>query len=222
MVFGTAHSSRFGEAWAGVTALVAHDGCAHEPHATGLLSPGALIRDLADAAHCLCLLHGRHPGVIDMASARSSAPAVAAEWLDASVAAFADERQNLVRLVAAVGPLPSTPGQAETEAAIAGQRHALDMLAGSDRAGCAIGAALALVLDWATIRDLLDAAAARIGVELPAPTLPARRESAAVVAALAGGPAFERAMLFGAQQLLAQHHALWQLLEARAAARNAA
>ena len=39
------------------------------------------------------------------------------------------ERATLVKLVAAVGPLPSTPGQAETEAAIAGQRHALDMLA---------------------------------------------------------------------------------------------
>jgi hypothetical protein len=33
---------------------------------------------------------------------------------------------------------------------------------------------------------------------------------------------FERAMSFGAQQLLAQHRGLWDLLEARKAARAAA
>jgi hypothetical protein len=35
----------------------------------------------------------------------------------------------------------------------------------------------------------------------------------------AGTPAIERAILFGAQQLLVQHRGLWDLLEARAEAR---
>jgi hypothetical protein len=37
---------------------------------------------------------------------------------------------------------------------------------------------------------------------------------------LAGTPATERAITFGAQQLLAQHRGLWSLLDARASARN--
>ena len=46
-----------------------------------------------------------------------------------------------------------------------------------------------------------------------------------VPALLTGGPAplgraMERALLFGAQQLLAQHHGLWSLLETRAGARG--
>jgi hypothetical protein len=36
---------------------------------------------------------------------------------------------------------------------------------------------------------------------------------------VADSPSFERAMSFGAQQLLAQHRGLWDLLEARQAAR---
>lgn len=220
MAFGTAQSDRFGAAWTAITALVGTDGSGHERFAATLLAPNASFRDLADCVHCLCLLHGRQPGVVDSAASRPAAPD-AAPWLADAAAAFAEERATLVRLVAAVGPLPSTPGQAETEAAIAAQRHALDMLATSDRAGCPIGAALALVLDWATIRDVLDAVAIRTGLALPPSSLPGRREGASLIATLAGTPAFERAMLFGAQQLLAQHHALWQLLESRAAARNA-
>ncbi|MES2338493.1 MAG: hypothetical protein V4537_10385 [Pseudomonadota bacterium] len=218
MVLGTAHSDRFGQPWAAVTALVAAEGAAHEPFATALLSPAASMRDLADAVHCLCLLHGRHPGIVEFAESRATDP-VAAAWLGEVVEAFAGERASLVRLVAAVGPLPSTPGQAETESAIAGQRHALDMLAGSDRAGCPIGAAMALMLDWPVIRAVLDSVAERIGVDLPVGALPQHRDSATVIATLAETVAFERAMLFGAQQLLAQHHALWQLLEARSVAR---
>jgi hypothetical protein len=52
--------------------------------------------------------------------------------------------------------------------------------------------------------------------------LPHARDSATVLGALADTPAFERAALFGAQQLLAQHRGLWSLLDARAAARSRA
>ena len=53
----------------------------------------------------------------------------------------------------------------------------------------------------------------------PRCTLPDLRDTARLAGAVADTPAAERAMLFGAQQLVAQHSGLWDLLEARAASR---
>jgi hypothetical protein len=142
------------------------------------------------------------------------------DWLSSASDAFERERLYLVRLTAAVGPLPSTPGAAETEAGLVAARHALETLALSERQGCALGAATALVADWAPIRAILDRVAARAGLECPVPSLP---EQASVAAAIGYGsdtPASERALAFGAQQLLLQHRALFDLLEARAEARG--
>lgn len=175
-------------------------------------------RNLADAVHYLCALHGRHPGVVDLAAERGGF-APAADWLAATSAAFAAERSYLTKVVVAAGPLPSTPGQAESEAAVLGQRHALEMLARSDRTGCALGAALALSLDWPAIRTLIDAAAQRFGVELMPPSLPSARQALAMAEAAHGQTSVERAMVFGAQQILVQHRGLWDLLEARQLAR---
>lgn len=219
MATGSIIGVRSGEAWAALARLVGDEGSRVEPHLHALLRPGAAARDLADAAHCLCMLHGRHPGVLELA-ADHVGDVAAADWLARAADVFADERALLVRLVAGVGPLPSTPGQAESEAAIAGQRHALDMIAASDRAGCALGAAVALLLDWAAIRDVLDVVALRIGLPARVSALPTAMEVALVVAPLATTPSFDRAMRFGAQQTLAQHRALWQLLDARAGARD--
>lgn len=184
-----------------------------------LTERGAAQRDLSDAVHALCTLHGRLPGVIEHAASRNTL-AAAAEWLAAAERGIGAERAFLARLTSAAGPLPSTPGQAETEAAIAGQRHALDMLAQSDRSGCALGAAAALVLDWQALRNVLDAAAVRFGVAPVAGTLPTERDTVEAIATIAAAPALERAISFGAQQLLAQHRGLWDLLEARASARS--
>ncbi|SOB87882.1 hypothetical protein SAMN06297144_3020 [Sphingomonas guangdongensis] len=219
MAFGTVQDARYGEAWDALTTLVADEGTARQPHAAALIAPGAAGRDLADAVHCLCMLHGRHPGIVEFAADRAAHP-VAAAWMAEAVAAFAAERARLVRVVAHAGPLPSTPGQAETEAAIAAQRHALDMIAASDRSGCPLGATMALMLDWPSIRRVLDAVAERLGLEVEPPRLPVIGDAATVVSTLAATPAFERAMLFGAQQTLAQHRALWHLLEARSDART--
>jgi hypothetical protein len=176
-------------------------------------------RDLADAVHLLCSLHGRYPGLIEMALQRCPKGAVQ-EWLGRASDAFERERLYLVRLTAAVGPLPSTPGAAETESSLVAARHALETLAMSERNGCALGAATALVGDWWPIRRLLDRAAARVGTESPAPSLP---DEISVVAAIDGGtaePASARALAFGGEQLLLQHRALFDLLEARAEARR--
>lgn len=176
-------------------------------------------RDLTDAAHFIAGLHGRHPGLVDHASRRFVPPA-AEDWMEATIAGFSRERAYLAHVVAAAGPLPSTPGHAACEAAALGQQHALDMLAQSERRGCALGAAFALVLDWRAIRQVIDDTARRFGVEQPVPLIPSPAETQAVAAAISEGPAIDRAVMFGAEQLLVQHRGLWDLLEARQQARR--
>jgi hypothetical protein len=219
MPFDSAQTARLGSGWGAMGALAASDGSITHPYLQRLARNIEPLRDLADAVHYLCILHGRHPGVIDHALEHARTPAERG-WIEAAAEAFATERAYLVRIVAAAGPLPSTPGHAESEAAAAAQRHALDMLAQSDRAGCATGAALALALDWASIRDVLDTAAHRLGLTPPSSTLPLPEETVTVVDTLVREGAIERAMLFGAQQMFAQHRGLWDLLEARASARD--
>ncbi|MEJ7935658.1 hypothetical protein WG907_15515 [Sphingobium sp. AN558] len=171
--------------------------------------------DLADIAYYLCLLHGRHPGVIDHAATRSADNA-AREWLVQAADAFAGERAYLTQVTVAVGPAPSTAGQSDCETVVGQQRHALDMLAQSDRRGCAMGAATALVLDWRAVRRFLDIAAIRVGLE-PLPCgLPDKAATLKVAHAIGGDDGVDRAIQFGARQLLNQHRGLWDLLQARA------
>jgi hypothetical protein len=173
-------------------------------------------RNLADAIHFLCALHGRHPGIVDLAATRTVEPGGRA-WLNQAAEAMADERLYLTRLSVAVGPIPSTPGGIGSETAILAQRAALATLAQSDRRGCALGAALAFAADWASIRTILDAAAHKLGVD-PRPLTLGNPELLREVAD--GAAESERALLFGAQQLALQHRALWDLLEARQQARR--
>lgn len=200
--------------------LVASEGTGAHPHIrSGALSSGPqAMRNLADAVHFIGLLHGRYPGVVDSAARKATDPA-SRKWMEEAAQAFAQERAFLSKIAAAAGPVPSTQGQAQCEAAVAAQRRALDMLAESDRQGCAIGAAIALTLDWRTIRVLLDISAQRLEMTVPRCTLPDLRDTARVAAQVAETPAVERAIAFGAQQLIAQHSGLWDLLAARAASR---
>ena len=200
--------------------LAAHGSAEHPYWASeALLRGGDAARNLADAVHFLCILHGRHPGVIDLAADRCIEPG-AREWLDRNALAFAAERRFLARLAVAVGPVPGTPGGSASEAAVVSQRAALATLGRSERRGCALGAAFGLAADWQRIREVLDVAARRLGVEAPPCTLSGRDEIGVVAEAAAGSAPFERAMLFGAEQLLVQHHGLWALLEAREQARR--
>ncbi len=199
--------------------VVETDGSGGHPHVRRLLAPRAPTRDLADAVHALCAVHGRHPGMIDEAHDHCAQPE-ACDWLKEAGNGFVTERGALVHLTAAAGPLPSTPGQSESEAALAGVRHAVSMLAHSDRGGCATGAAAALVEDWTVIRQLLSVTASGLGISLSPVELPPTRVTAAAIATLGATAPIERAMMFGARQLLAQHRGLWDLLEARAAARD--
>ncbi len=202
-----------------LTALVVAEASASHPHVRSLLSLDNArdARNAADALHHLSMLHGRHPGVIDHA-ATGTREIGARSALFSLADAFAVERLSLGRLVVAAGPIPSTPGQAQTEASVIAQHHAIDMLAQSERQGCALGAAVALAIDWHAIRCVMDAAAKRFGVELPVTKLPPVATLGAIVEGCKG-PALERAVLFGGQQIVNQHRGLWDLLESRAAAR---
>jgi hypothetical protein len=75
------------------------------------------------------------------------------------------------------------------------------------------------VSDWWPIRRLLDRAAARAGVESPAPSLPDEASVVAMIEAECDSPASERALGFGGEQMLLQNRGLFDLLEARAVAR---
>lgn len=202
-------------------ARIGLEGCVRHPHVNALLESGGRNagRDLADAIHLLCSLHGRYPGLIEHALQRSPSGPVR-DWLVRASEAFERERLYLVRLTASVGPMPSTPGAAETESSLLAARHALETLAMSERAGCALGAATALVGDWWPIRRLLDRVASRAGIECPAPSLPDEASVIAVIDTLGAGPSTSRALSFGGEQLLLQHRALFDLLEARAGARE--
>ena len=175
-------------------------------------------RDLADAVHLFCSLYGRHPGLIELALQNCPAGPVR-DWLREASDAYERERLYLVRLTAAVGPLPSTPGAAETESALVAQRHAIETLARSERRGCALGAATALMADWSSVRAVLDRAADRMGMQRPAMILPDHNSIVAVIGEGVEGLPGERALGFGGEQLLLQNRGLFDLLEARAAAR---
>jgi len=202
-------------------ARVDADGSSRHRHLQTLLtSTGALAsRDLADAVHLLCAVHGRHPGLTDIAHS-VCARGGARDWLADAADSFDRERLYLVRLTSAIGPMPSTPGAMHTENALLAQRHAIETLARSERRGCALGAATALVRDWRSLRLLLDHAADRSGVDCPACTLPDDDSIASAIIAGADSVASERALGFGAEQLLLQHRGLLDLMEARAGARG--
>ena len=200
---------------------IAGEGCARHPYLNTLLDTSGRHagRDLADAIHLLCHVHGRHPSPIEMALLRS-APGPIRSWLEQASESFERERLYLVRLTSAVGPIPSTPGAMVTESSLLAARHALETLALSERGGCALGAATALVGDWWPIRRLLDRAASRAGIECPAPSLPDENSVVAAITAIADNPSSARALAFGGEQLLLQHRALFDVLEARAEARG--
>lgn len=220
MSFAIQHEAAdLGETLVGIAAA---EGSAAHPYTHSLELNADLLatRNLADVLHLLSILHGAQPGMIELAGARNLC-AGADPWFTDAAAGFAAERAYLTQLIVVAGPTPSTPGEAETGAAVLGQRHALETIAQSDRLGCALGATAALLLDWQAIRAVLDTAAGRIGIPAPPIVLPDETATAAMLASLPGQPPLDRAVLFGARQLLIQHYGLWALLETRAAARVA-
>jgi hypothetical protein len=204
-----------------LAALVVREGSMSHAHLRKLetIDNAVATRNASDAIHHFSMLHARYPGVIDNAAARTVSDN-ARRAMFALADGFAVEREFLARLVVAAGPIPSTPGQAETEASVVAQRHAIEMLAQSDRQGCAVGAAIALALDWAWMRTMLGSAARRFGVDVPELRLATGNTLLHTLDTECTTPGTERAAMFGAQQIAAQHRGLWDLLESRAHARG--
>ena len=203
-------------------ALVADSGSAAHPTIVAALKDLRNLSspDISDIAHFLCVLHGRYPGLIDHA-ARKIVDGAAREWILHTGNAFAEERAFLSRLTAAAGPAPSTMGDEKCTAAFAMQSRALEMLASSDRQGCPAGAAIAFAEDWLTVRRLLEAMAERFSLKVPPHSFPNSDRNARLADALiAEGQAQERALFFGADQLLLQQQSFWNLLAARSITRK--
>lgn len=204
-----------------LTATVAERGSAAHPYLRrqALLQGPHANRNLADAIGFLCTVHGRHPDAIEMASRQICEPHPR-EWLAKAIDGFAAERAFLARLAAAAGPTPGTPAAAESDLVVMSQCHAIEMLSKSERKGCAIGAALALAVDWGVVREVLDVAAERFGVDAEPYDLNNPFEIRRTADMVAASPAVQRAMLFGAEQISLQHYGLWDLLEARQLSRG--
>src|SRR3546814_7435315 len=118
---------QFGDVSQILDAVVAADGTAGHGYASGArasFGPNAALSlpDLADAAYYLCLLHGRHPGVIDHAATRSADHAARA-WLVQAADAFARERAYLTKVTVAVGSAPRTAGQRERKSTRLNSSH---------------------------------------------------------------------------------------------------
>ncbi|HWJ71418.1 MAG TPA: hypothetical protein VNS79_15345 [Sphingobium sp.] len=207
-----------------IATMVDLNGSAAHPYCADALHGDrqAFVRDLVDFAdfvHLVALLHGQTPGLVDQAATRT-VETVARQWLLQAIDAFVIERQYLTRLSAMAGPLPSTAGHRQSVSIMAQQRHAIEILAQSERRGTALGAAIMLVLEWQAIRTLLDAGAARLGIEAPRSALPSRTETFDLLDQLPEPERQSRAIQFGTSQLLDQHRGMWDLLKARAAARH--
>lgn len=221
MASGATDSARASSVADLLSALMLADGSAKHSFVTAHVNRAGpeAGRSLSDAVHHLGGLYGRHPGLADVVAERRQHAEIR-DWIEAAVDGFARERAYLTRVVVAAGPLPSTPGQAESESAALAQRHAIEMLARSDRQGCALGASMATALEWRAIRTVVDAAARRFGVEPPTLLVPTADETLRAAEDAAVTPSIERAISFGAQQILIQHRGLWDLLDAREVARR--
>lgn len=204
-----------------VVALVASEGSGGHPwlHSAELNAGPLASRNMADLLQLIGLLHGSHPGLLETVAEQNLA-SEADMWLGEACAGFADERDYIARLAVAAGPPPGTPGEATTVSALLAQRGALQMIGRSDRFGCALGAAAALMLDWIPIRATLDTAAARLGVTPPPFGMPGEAAVAETLALLSPRERLDRSLAFGARQVLQHHHGLLDLLQTRAGARE--
>lgn len=175
--------------------------------------------DIADIAHYLCVLHGRYPGVVDYAATKT-ADENSRKWLIEAMDGFAAERSFITKLTVAAGPISGVSRDDQSNSAVLGQRKALEMLSQSDRNGCALGSAFAMILDWEKLRPVLEKIAIRVGVEARSAQFPTDETTDELNQILAQSPAVGRAIRFGADQLLSQHRGLWQLLSARRETRS--
>ncbi len=176
--------------------------------------------DIADVAHYLCLLHGRYPGLMDNLADRMVASGD--NFFSELAERFTAERRLLTDLTVAAGPIGRLLGEDRSMNIVEQLRVSIDLLARSDREGCALGAAAAMLTEWKHIRPALNAVASRLSVKTAEFDYDAL--SAQMLERVASYPEkrHQRAIAFGVKQLCHQHEQFWLLLNNRCAARRAA
>lgn len=174
---------------------------------------------VADIAHYLCVAHGKHPGIIEHAMSKIIDDC-SREWLVKAADGFTRERIYLTELTVAAGPITRIIGQDETDMLIVNQSKHYKMLASSDRKGCPIGAAAAFIIDWHHIRQLMDLMALYLNITIPSNSLPSDNETVLMINEYAISENITRAVNFGADQILSQQRAFWNLIRARATSRK--
>lgn len=176
--------------------------------------------DLADIAHYLCALHGRYPGVLDHLADRMIGTEHY-EWLSGLAQQFAGERALLTNMTVAAGPVMSIASGDNSAATIEQLRCAIDLLARSDRDGCTLGSAGALLADWIAWRPALEAMLPRLGLNAPYFDMAKSLDQLSGIISEIKEPRQNRAIVFGIDQLTHQHDQFWLLLERRQKLRNA-
>jgi hypothetical protein len=200
-------------------AAVRASGLSANAHLAALPS---LARDhpaaLADCAHLLMILHGHAPSLFELTEHGDRS---ASGWHSRLRVAFDDDRRWLARLAALTGSALDLYGLSIAEQRVREQRDAMLTLARSSRAGCALGAAATLALDWSLLRDTLGRAATGAGIDcrdLSTPDWPGADAEAMLAAACEAGST-RRAVVFGLTQMASLHAQVFALIEARHSAR---
>jgi hypothetical protein len=176
--------------------------------------------DIADVSHYLCLLHGRYPGLMDNLADRMVGTG---DIFYADLAErYTAERRLLTDMTVAAGPINRLSGEDRSMNAVEQLRVAIDLLARSDREGCALGAAAALLIEWKHIRPALNAMARRLGVKTGDFDCDGLSEQMIERVTSYPDQRHQRAIGFGVKQLCHQHEQFWLLLNNRCAARRAA
>ena len=177
-------------------------------------------RDLADAVHLLCSLHGRYPGLVELALAALP---------QGRCSGLADPRLGRLRARAALPRPPDFGGRPDAEHAGRGRdrvqpgcgapraRDPGDVGAERLRARRCYGSGRRLVADPPRCSTAPRRASAPKRRPRRCPTKP---RWSAIIDTRPENPASARALAFGGEQLLLQHRALFDLLEARAEARG--
>jgi len=176
--------------------------------------------DVADIAHILTIVHGSLPTVFELASAHAPSGHLR-ELLFAASESFQAWRRFLALLTSKAGPAPSCLNDDVHMVSLVQLKHAIQLLASSERRGCAVGAATAMLADWhLTIPPLLSCAS-RFGIGHHLPSPPQVNEIIAGIEQTEPTTSELRAMTFGASQFYHMDDEIFLHLRARRQARHA-
>ena len=199
--------------------LLQEQGSSQHPYQRLLNAEGCegLNCALFDAVHHIAFIHGRLPGLLEEALRNSPPGAGHSSWLQTIAEGFSRERLALVQLRAHSPTTPAQPTGIAAQMSFEALGRDILALSRSERPGCALGAAVALALDWPSIRTVLDRASSLLEYSFPPTVMPVEEEIFESLAQV--DPVLKRALLFGAKELLLRHERLWTTLEARHRAR---